>query len=209
MDKEEKQVRILLISDRLDDAEKIKAHLNTHMRLPWNLMHCINLREAAPRINKADIIILELELDGLSRPQQVFRDVGDMVFEIPIIVLTGKNENERDLATFVMEKGAADTIIRGQFGRLVDAIEFAMIRQKITTTARQSSDRVLADSKEQDATDLRDSKSSNATRLHAATDKGAADLKESSDARARDLEKSAQILRMFMGDYSVDSKKDS
>jgi hypothetical protein len=204
---EEKSVRILLINDRHEDTEEIKAHLDQHMRLPWSLMHCVNLKEAVSRISMADIVILELELTGLSSPQQIFSDVGDMIFEIPIIALTGKEDNQHGLATYVMEKGAADTIIRGQFGRLVDAIEFALIRQKITTEARKSTDRTLADSKKHDAVMLQERTDSDAALLRAAKDKGAQDLRESKEGRADDQEKGRQILRMFTGDYSVDRKE--
>lgn len=204
---EEKSVRILLINDRHEDAEEIKIHLDQHMRLPWSLMHCISLKEATSRISMADIVILELELAGLSSPQQIFKDVDDMLFEIPIIALTGKEDNQHGLATYVMEKGAADTIIRGQFGHLVDAIEFALIRQKITTEARISTDRTLADSKKQDAALLQESKDSDAMLLQAAKDKGVEDLRQSNQGRADDKEKSRQLLRMFTGDYSVDRKE--
>lgn len=195
MNEDDRKIHILLINDRHEDAEDIKDHLGKHMRLPWNLMHCISLKEAVPRINKADLVILELELEGLSSPKQIFSDVGDMVFETPIIALTGKSGDDHGLATYVMEMGAADTMIRGQFGHLVDAIEFALIRQKITTGTRQSSDRTLADSQAQDA-----------TLLQSAKDQATADLKESKEGRADDQEKSKQTLRMFMGDYSVDQK---
>lgn len=205
--KEANSVRILLINDRYEDAEEIKTHLDEHMRLPWSLIHCINLKEATSRISMADIVILELELAGISSPQQIFADVGDMLFETPIIALTGKEKNQHGLATYVMEKGAADTIIRGQFGRLVDAIEFALIRQKITTDARKSTDRALADSKRHDAVMLQERADSDAALLQAVKDKGAEDLKKSNEGRADEQEKSRQLLRMFTGDYSVDHKE--
>lgn len=195
MNEEDRKIHILLISDRGKDAGDIKNHLEQHMRLPWNLMHCVNLKEAVSRIGKADIIILEPELEGLSSPQQIFKDVGDMVYETPIIVLTGSAEANHGLATYVMEMGAADTVIRGQFGRLVDAIEFALIRQQISSETRRSSDRTLLDSQEHDATELQTEK-----------DKGAAERKASGESRADEQEKSKQTLRMFMGEYSVDRK---
>lgn len=196
MNKEELLTRILLISNRQDDADKIRNDLAENMRVPWSLTHCINTKEAASRINKADIIILQLEIAGLASPQQVFRDVGEMVFEVPIIALTDGHENSHGLATYVMEKGAADTIIRGQFGRLVDAIEFALIRQKIVTAERKARDRELSDSKE-----------ANAATLQTKTDADTAELTASKAGRADDSEKSRQTLRMFMGGYSVDQDK--
>ena len=61
--------------------------------------------------------------------------MGQSARDIPIIALTGTSEDEQDLATFVMEAGAADHMIRGQFGRLIDAIEFSLIRRRITVAA--------------------------------------------------------------------------
>lgn len=196
MNNNEQDVRILLINDKAEDAERLKQHLNKHMRLPWTLMHCVNVKEAGARVKTADIIILELELEGLTSPRQIFGEIEDMAFEVPIIALTAKDKAGHGLATYVMEMGAADTIIRGQFGRLVDAIEFALIRQQITTEARKASDRAMIENKTQADESLEKSKK-----------QGAADLQESNIARADDKEKSRQTLRMFMGDYSVDDKQ--
>lgn len=198
MNNKMQEVRILLVNDRPEDSERIKQHLNKHMRLPWNLSHCVNLKEAGARVTSTDIVILELELEGLKSPRQIFGAVEHMAFEVPIIALTSKDKAGHGLATYVMEMGAADTIIRGQFGRLVDAIEFALIRQQITTEARKASDRAMIDNKKQADESLEKSK-----------EQSAVDLQESNTARADDKEKSRQILRMFMGDYSVDEKSNN
>ena len=184
---EEENIRILLINDRHEDADDITAHLKKYMRLPWSLTHCINIKEAIPRIHKASIIILELELEGFSSATEIFSEVEDIALEIPIIALAGSGEGNHHLATYVMEMGAADTIIRGQFNRLIDAIEFALIRQK--------SARILQDNQNQDAAFLQSERN-----------QAVVDLKNSQDNRSKDQEKSRQILRMFMGDYSVDKK---
>lgn len=135
------KVRIMLISKEGKDADNIKEYLEEHMRLPWEITHCVNIREAALRTGKTDLIILDLGLSNLLTPSEIFDDVDHIAFETPIIVMTG--EDEHNLATLVMEKGAADSIIRGKFGRLVDAIEFSLIRQKISTDKRTASDEIL------------------------------------------------------------------
>lgn len=145
------KVGILLVSNNEEDSEKIKTHLDKNMRVPWNMMHCINVKEATLRINKADVIILDLSLKGLATPKEIFEDVEHIAHETPIIVLTG--EDEYNLATYVMEQGAADKIVRGKFGRLVDAIEFALIRQKITKDTKTEADKKLTDSRKQGASD--------------------------------------------------------
>jgi hypothetical protein len=86
-----------------------------------------------------------------------------------------------------MEQGAADIVIRGHFARLVDAIEFALIRQKIKTNTRNSTDKTLSDSQ----------------------DKGAADLKIRHGEALADDERHRQILRMFGGNYSVDHQTEN
>jgi DNA-binding response OmpR family regulator len=150
MDNEKIKINILLIDDNEADVKKIKAHLDEWMRLPWSLIHCNNIKEATSRIRKADIIVLDLGLEGLITPKEIFENIDHIAIETPIIALTGKGEDEHDLATLLMEKGAADVIVRGKFRGLVDAIEFALIRQKIATSTRESSDKAL-----QESTDLR------------------------------------------------------
>lgn len=120
------------------------------MRVPWSMSHCVSVKEARSRVNKADLVILKPEMEGLLTPKEVFQNIENMVFEVPILVLTGKGD-EHGLSTYVMEQGAADTVIRGQFARLVDAIEFALIRQKIKTDTRKTADKTLTDTQGKDA----------------------------------------------------------
>ncbi len=151
------------------------------MRVPWTMGHCVSVEEARSRINSADLVILKPQMEGVPSPKEVFKNIEDMVFEIPIIVLKNAGD-EHGLSTYVMEQGAADTVIRGQFARLVDAIEFALIRQKLKTDERKNTDKTLLD----------------------AQDKGMADLKTSHDENSAGKERHRQILRMFSGDYAVD-----
>jgi hypothetical protein len=117
------------------------------MRIPWGMSHCVSVEEARSRINKADLVILKPEMEGLSSPKEVFKNIDDMIFEIPILVLSSDGD-EHGLSTYVMEQGAADTIIRGQFSRLVDANEFALIRQKLKTDTRKATDKTLQNNKD-------------------------------------------------------------
>lgn len=153
------------------------------MRVPWTARHSVSVKEARSSVSMADLVILKPEMEGSLSPKQVFQDIGDMVFEVPILVLTN-SDDERGFSTFVMEQGAADIVIRGQFARLVDAIEFALIRQRLKTDARKTADRNLVDTQ----------------------GKGVADLKASHDLGLSDLERHRQILRMFCGDYAVDQQ---
>jgi DNA-binding NtrC family response regulator len=179
MDNIKEETNILLINDNEADVKIIRQFLNQTMRAPWKLTHCLNVREAIPLANEVNIIILDLALKGPEAPRKLFKSVKHLSFETPIIVLSGKKR--RRLATHIMEKGAADIIIRGRFERLVDAIEFALIRQQIATKKRINSDQALQ--KEHD----------DAVRK----------LMNANNMRKKEQEESKQALSMLMGGYSV------
>lgn len=147
MDKETDKVYILVVNNDSSEVDNIKTWLAQDMRVPWSVTHCVKVAEVVSRSNKADLIILKPEMEGLASPEQVFKSIEGMAFEIPIIVLTSEGDTPK-LSTYVMEQGAADTIIRGHFARLVDAIEFALIRQRITTQARIASEHNFSDNHE-------------------------------------------------------------
>lgn len=172
-------VKLLLLTDQNADYRHIESRLHADMRLPWSLMHCETLHSATIRIKKADLVILDLDLIALLTPKEIFDQVTLMTPDIPIIVLTGKGEEEHKLATIVMEAGAADVIIRGKFERLVDAIEFALIRQKLVNAHQQRHDKKIEIGKEQNLL--------NKTALSDQT------------------ENSRQLLSMLMGSYSLDA----
>ena len=176
-------IHILVIDNDFVETAAIKSCLEQDMRVPWRVTHCVGVQEARLRVNTADLVLLKPEMEGLSSPKEVFKDIDDMVFELPIIVLTSEDDG-RGLSTYVMEHGAADIVIRGHFSRLVDAIEFALIRQKLKTDARKTADKALSDSE----------------------DKGKADLRTSHDENIAGEERHRQILRLFGCDYSVDQQ---
>jgi hypothetical protein len=202
---EQDKIQILIINDDFSETADIKSWLDEGMRIPWGYLHCISVSEAGSRINNVDLVILKPEMAGDSSPLQVFDDIDGMVFEVPIIVLTS-TDDEHGLSSFVMEKGAADIVVRGKFERLVDAIEFSLIRQKITTKTRKLSDKTLQDSEIKAAGKLQNSKD-----LRKKDRKESAiRLQNSNDQREKDQEEGKKILSMFMGDYSAtnnDTKK--
>ncbi len=145
MNYEPDKIHILIVDDDPAEVDNIKVWLGRDMRVPWGVVHCVKLTEVLPRTATVDLIILKPEMQGFVSPEDVFRNIEDMVFEIPIIVLTNADA-EHSMSTYVMEKGAADVVIRGQFARLVDAIEFALIRQRLTTRMRKETDHTLSES---------------------------------------------------------------
>lgn len=141
------KIRILIVNNDFAETDTIKSWLEKDMRVPWSMSHCVSIEEAKSCINKADVVILKPEMEGILTSKEVFQSIDDMVFEVPILVLKSA-EDEHGLSTYVMEQGAADMVIRGQFTRLVDAIEFALIRQKLKTDARKTTDKNLTDSQD-------------------------------------------------------------
>ena len=170
-------IRILIINNDFDEVKVINEWLTQDMRVPWSANHCVNVEEARRRINNTDLVILKPEISGFETPKEIFDDIDDMVFEVPIIVLASKGD-DKSLSTYVMEEGAADIVVRGQFSRLIDAIEFALIRQRIATYERQSKDTEAS--------------------KHPYTKRAV-----NNENLARE-ERHQQILRMFAGDYALD-----
>jgi DNA-binding response OmpR family regulator len=136
-----KNTKILLVSDNKTDVENIKMRLEESIDFPCYIWHCQTLAEALAYLNekklRADIVILDLGLIGTANPKDIYEKMGQAALSIPIIVLTGAGKEEHDLATFVMEAGASDHMVRGQFSRIADAIEFALIRHRITTATSE------------------------------------------------------------------------
>ena len=170
-------IRILIVNNDSDEVKVINDWLKQDMRVPWSANHCVSVEEVRRRINTTDLVVLKPEMSGFETPKEIFDDIDDMVFEVPIIVLTSEGD-DKGLSTYVMEEGAADIVIRGQFSRLIDAIEFALIRQRIATFERQS----------------KDTESSK----HSYTQRA---LQNENLARE---ERHQQIMRMFAGDYALD-----
>ena len=174
-------IRILIINDDPGEMKTIEAWLDQDMRVPWSLACCSSIEASAAFVEGVDIIIFKPDGSEEDKPE-TFARLNGMVFETPIIVLANSAEREHGMSTRLMECGAADMVQRGQFARLVDAIEFALIRQKISTRTRKSSERVRAKDRAQ----------------------GSADLQASDDERDDAAERHKQILRMLIGAYTVD-----
>lgn len=136
-----KNTKILLVSDNKADVGNIKLRLEESIDFPCYIWHCQTLAESLAYLNekklRADIVILDLGLIGTANPKEIYKKMGDAAQSIPIIVLTGAGKEEHDLATFVMEAGASDHMVRGQFSRIADAIEFSLIRHKITAATSE------------------------------------------------------------------------
>ncbi len=149
MTSDDKNTKILLVSDNNADIGSIKIQLEESINFLCYIWHCSTLDEALGYLNKrklwADIIILDLGLHGMASPKEVYEKMDVAAQSIPIIVLTGAGKEEHELATFAMESGASDHMVRGHFARLSDAIEFSLVRHKIKSAASYKVSRDLVD----------------------------------------------------------------
>lgn len=141
---------ILLVSDDVSVANDVRRELVYTVRIrDHHVKLCKSLDESLEWLKndelQPDIIILDLGLIGVEDPKEVFQKIEGVDHRTPIIALTGHEESEHNLAIFVMEAGASDVMIRGQFGRLADAIQFALIRSKIARgVSDKSAERLMA-----------------------------------------------------------------
>ncbi len=181
MNRMDPQLHIAVINDDVMECERIKYWLDQDMRMLWAMTRYSTALEAGKMLNDADVIIFKAE-QGVIAPQEVYRKLEPLAADVPIIVLTDAHDGGRALGTFVMERGAADTLVRGQFARLVDAVEFALIRHRITARTRRAADANLRHSQ----------------------DEGMVALEASRADHAQDQERSRAIMRMLVGAYAVD-----
>lgn len=181
----QKNIKILLVCDNESDITDIKSRVEDFDDISCYVWQCPTLSEGIGYLDvkklRADIIILDLSLKGMENPKEIYRQMWLSAHNIPIIVITGKGGKEHDLAVYVMEAGAADNMVRGEFSGLMDAMQFAMIRHKITENTKSETDKTLRDS----------------------IDAGDVKYKESCDQRSKDQEEHKNTLSMFTGGYSV------
>ncbi len=144
MTKETDIVNILVVDNDFSETANIKSWLNQDMHIPWGITYFANFEEARPKVKEADLVILKPERKGLATRREVFKDINCEAFDTPIIVLTDDSHDQDSLSTYVMKRGAADTLIRGKLSRLAEAVEFALMRQKIRCKEREEAKTTLS-----------------------------------------------------------------
>lgn len=183
-------IKILFVCDSEIDILTIKSKLEGHQDIVFYIWHCLTVSEGIRYLHikklRADIIILDLELCDEQDPREIFQRMDDAAHDIPIIVITGSGSQEHALAAFVIESGAADNMVRGDFHGLTDALEFAIIRKKIVKEAMRKSEQALQENKNENHERQRISDAKN--------------LKQQQEHQ--------ENLSMFMGGYSVSPKID-
>ena len=131
-------IDVLLVEDNPGDAFLIKELLRKADPIQFNLNHADYLQDAIASLEQLsfDIILLDLILPD-SQGIEAFVKLQDIYPQIPIILLTGMNDNE--LATEIVRQGAQDYLIKGQTNRelLIQAILYAIERKQIQLQLEQ------------------------------------------------------------------------
>jgi len=130
----------LLIEDNPDDAVLIERYLKASQKGTYNVIHVETLADGLESLKRVvfDVILLDLVLPDGPMGIATFETVYAQAPHIPIIVLTGHDDDE--LAVEAVQKGAQDYLVKGlvtgpMLGR---AIRYAIERKKLLTQLEHS-----------------------------------------------------------------------
>lgn len=129
---EQKPVRVLLVEDSPTDALLLREALTDERSMQFRTAHAETLDEALRRLQEQafDLILLDLGLPD-SQGLETFARMHDHVPQIPIIVLTGLDDDS--LAIQAVKEGAQDFLTKGRVDRywLVRNIRHALERHQM------------------------------------------------------------------------------
>ncbi len=131
--------KVLLIEDNPGDARLIKEMLieNQESHPSFSLEIVGKLGEAILKLDqeKFDMALVDLSLPD-SHGLEIIQKLRDHSGDLPIIVLTGLDDNE--VAVQAVKKGAGDFLVKGQItsGALVRAIRHSIERHKVQSDLR-------------------------------------------------------------------------
>ncbi|MBE9180318.1 PAS domain S-box protein [Oculatella sp. LEGE 06141] len=130
-------IKILLIEDNLGDARLLQETLAEADIAHFNLTHVEWLSQGIKRLDQEafDVVLLDLSLPD-SQGLETFRKAQHQVTALPIIVLTGLNDEE--LAAMALQAGAQDYLVKGQFSGdlLARSIRYAIERKRAEEALR-------------------------------------------------------------------------
>ena len=132
-------LRILIVEDNPADADLIREMLPPAGPLRFQIETAPQLSAALARLARQDIDLVLLDL-GLPDSQGLptFHALQKVAADIPVIVMTGNDDQELSLAA--VRDGAQDYLVKGQIsGRpFIRAVRYALARQKAAAALRQS-----------------------------------------------------------------------
>ena len=140
---ENDNINILLVDGHKKEASKIKACLTQNEERIFQILHCNSHHDAIRILEddafEVDVIILDLFLLDTINHQEIYKTISQIAEDVPIIVMT--EEEAHSLACDVTACGASDIVIRERFEiapkRLLDAIEFSIIRSKLVQEVKE------------------------------------------------------------------------
>ena len=122
---------ILLVEDDSGDAELLYELLEQVPNMQFDVTHVKRLAEATKQTNVEpyDVILLDLALPD-SEGMNTIRSMVGAAPSIPIVVLTGNNDEETGLEA--LRNGAQDYLVKGQVdsGAVTRAMRFAIQRHQ-------------------------------------------------------------------------------
>jgi DNA-binding response OmpR family regulator len=132
-------LNMLLIEDSAAEARLIRELLAEAPQGRVALHHAITLAAGLEILADGgiDLVLLDLSLPD-SHGLETLRDVRAQVSRIPVIVLTGSDEE--DLALSAVEKGAQDYLVKGQVDgkAILRAARYAIARARTLEALRES-----------------------------------------------------------------------
>lgn len=123
MDYESHTKSILLISDNQVDIRRIEQQFMDKGSLDCRLYRCTAISAAEEMLGRKnlviDAVILDLRLTDSAASGDYYSAIRNAAGEIPIIALTGGDDDEQAIADPVMAAGANAHVYRANFGSLV------------------------------------------------------------------------------------------
>jgi signal transduction histidine kinase len=137
-------LRVLLIEDNLGDGELVRQALLDSQR-PYELKQAFDLSSALELLDEwsPEVALVDLCLKD-SRGLETLASVHDWAPELPIVVLTGLNDEQNALAA--LDNGAQDYLVKGEFTpQLLDrSIRYSLQRQRLATENLRMLDQLAA-----------------------------------------------------------------
>jgi signal transduction histidine kinase len=137
-----KKYRVLLVEDNAADARLISEYLKEGKDTKFKLVHVERLTKGLALLHqkKYDIILLDLSLPDSDGSETINKTL-KASSKIPIIVLTGRNDEE--FAVESVRTGAQDYLVKGQFDgtNLIRSIKYAIERKRLQEELKESEER--------------------------------------------------------------------
>jgi DNA-binding NarL/FixJ family response regulator len=127
------KIKVMLVEDNPADARLLRAATAQTGSSHLELVHTTRLSEALPRLRRErfDVVLLDLGLPD-SQSLETLQSVREAVPALPIVVMTGLNDEE--VALEALQRGAQDYILKGTVdgALVVRAVRYAIERNRLS-----------------------------------------------------------------------------